>query len=174
MSTHHRLPTGDQLMLQTYLNDHRAGAAAGLALCERLAASNAGTELGETVSEICVEIAEDAASLDRIIEHLGLHQNPVKRTLALAAERLGRLKLNGQIKGYSPLSRLLEVEGLIAGIDAKRSLWRSLHAATPDGRVGDADLHRLTERADAQRERLLPHHDEAATNALATPLLDRR
>ena len=167
MTTRHLLPTGDQLMLQTYLNDHRAGAAAGLALCERLAASNEGTPLGATVSEICAEIAEDATSLDHVIEHLRLHQNPLKRTIALAGERVGRLKLNGQLTGYSPLSRLLEIESLLAGIDAKRSLWKSLLAVSPEGRVGDADLRQLIARADSQRERLLSHHDEAASQALA-------
>ena len=34
---------------------------------------------------------------------------------------VGRFKLNGQLRGYSPLSRLVELEILMAGIDAKRS-----------------------------------------------------
>lgn len=156
-------------MLQIYLNDHRAAVAGGLALAERLAANNEGTELGRTVSQICTEIDADARALDHIIEHLGLHKNPVKRTAAVVGERVGRLKLNGQVKGYSPLSRLLEIEGAMAVVGANRSLWRSLRAASGAGRIGDVDLGEFMERADSQYERLLPHHD-AAAGALADPL----
>lgn len=153
-----------------YLNDHRAGAAAGTALARRLATSNEGTELGHTVAEISQEIEQDAAALDSVIEHLGLTQNPVKRTAALALERVGRLKPNGQITGYSPLSRLLEVEGLMAAIAAKRALWRSLQASIDGQYLGDVDLQELIERADSQRERLRHHHDEAAQAVLAPAL----
>lgn len=72
------LPTGAGLLLQTYLNDHRAGAAAGLALCERLARNNDGNELGRTATELRADIADDAEALDRIVGALGLRQNPVK------------------------------------------------------------------------------------------------
>jgi hypothetical protein len=36
---------------------------------------------------------------------------------------------HGRIRGHSPLSRLIEFEGLATGIDAKRALW--LAAADP-------------------------------------------
>ena len=38
---------------------------------------------------------------------------------AWTAEELERLKLNGQLAGYSPLSRLVELEGLAVGIEGK-------------------------------------------------------
>jgi hypothetical protein len=75
-----------------------------------------------------------------------------------------RLKLNGWMVGYSPLSRLLELEMLLAGIDAKRSLWRSLAAAAlPE--LHDVDLDLLTRRASQQRERMVGHHEQAAVAA---------
>lgn len=164
--------SGPRIRLQIYLNDHRAGAAAGLAVGQRLAASNRGTELGTVVEVIVAEIEADARALDTIVEHFGLQPNPVKRTVALVAERLGRFKLNGQVTGYSPLSRLLEIEGLMAGIDLKRSLCASLRAVVAHERVGDIDLAELAERADSQRERLLPFHQAAAAQALAAGVLE--
>ena len=41
-------------------------------------------------------------------------------------EKLGRLKLNGQLLGYSPLSRLIELEGLMLGIAGKLAMWIAL------------------------------------------------
>ncbi|MGY6500041.1 MAG: hypothetical protein ACXIVQ_03960 [Acidimicrobiales bacterium] len=161
------LATGDRLQLQIYLNDHRAGAAGGLALGRRLAANNDGTDLGATVTEIVSEIEDEAPTLDRLISRFGLLPNPAKRTLVLVAERAGRFKTNGQLRGYAPLSRLLEIEGLMAGIHAKRSLWVGLRAAIGTGSIDDIDLDRLIAQADSQRERLLPHHEAAAVAALS-------
>ncbi|MGH2883806.1 MAG: hypothetical protein ACRDPA_14110 [Solirubrobacteraceae bacterium] len=41
-------------------------------------------------------------------------------------EKLGRLKFNGQVLGYSPLSRIVELEALSLGVHGKRALWRTL------------------------------------------------
>ena len=55
------------------------------------------------------------------------------------AEKLGRLKPNGQILGYSPLSRLVELETLALGITGKRSLWEALlGVADEDARLDRA------------------------------------
>ena len=158
--------TGDQkMLLQIYVNDHRAGAAGGLALVRRSRDSNQGTSLGDTLRVIADEIEEDAATLDRIAQHLGLRPNPVKQVAVQIAERIGRLKLNGRLRGYSPLSRVLELEGLLAGIDAKRKLWLALRTLVPDGEIAGIDLCALSERAESQRERLISHHHEAAVEA---------
>ena len=59
---------------------------------------------------------------------LGIERNRVKQTLGSIAEFAARVKSNGRLIRYSPLSRLLELEGLAAGIVTKRSLWQSLQA----------------------------------------------
>ena len=43
-------------------------------------------------------IAEDVATFERMMQRLGLRKNPVKAALATAAERVGRLKLNGRVR----------------------------------------------------------------------------
>ena len=66
------------------------------------------------------------------------------------AEKLGRLKLNGRLRGYSPLSRLLELEGLLIGITGKMALWKTL--AELEGAEGlGIDFAQLTARAAEQR-----------------------
>jgi hypothetical protein len=39
---------------------------------------------------------------------------------------VGRLKPNGQLRGYSPLSRVLELEGLAMGSSGQLGLWQTL------------------------------------------------
>lgn len=85
----------------------------------------------------------------------------VKHGLALAAERAGRLKLNGRLRGYSPLSRLLELEGLVLGATGKRALWRALREVD-DESLRSIDLVSLERRADAQLAELEQHRLEAA------------
>jgi hypothetical protein len=91
--------------------------------------------------------------------------------LAAAAERVGRLKLNGRILSPAPLSRVLEIELLMAGIDAKRSLWRSLEVSR-GGDVHSVDLGDLVRRAGDQRAMLRELHPEAARAAFVEPLVD--
>ena len=86
------------------------------------------------------------------------------------AKQAGRLKLNGQITGYSPLSRVIELEGLTIGIAGKRSLWRNLRdAADVADRLDGIDLDRLLSRAESQLERLEDQRVEAARRAFGTP-----
>jgi hypothetical protein len=89
-----------------------------------------------------------------------------KPALAWSAEKVGRLKLNGQLTGYSPLSRLLELEGLTIGVTGKRALWQSLaDLAARDERLAGFDFPALVRRADAQLEGLERHRRDAAAKA---------
>ena len=152
--------------LSIYLNDHLAGATAGLELARRLRGSNEGNpEFGPAVAEICAEIEADRETLIAIMERLGVGRGRLKPALAVAGERLGRLKPNGQLRGYSPLSRLDEIELLQIGVAGKRRLWRALehtHAAE----LASFDLGALAERATAQLVRLEALHVKAAALAL--------
>lgn len=149
-------------LLGIYLNDHLAGATLGVELARRLRSSNRGdAEFGEPLAKICAEIEEDYEALVRLMDRLGVDRNPVKPTLARVAERLGRLKLNGQLRGYSPLSRVLELEGLAGGIGLKLQLWNALEqnfGETLDG----FDFHALAERADRQGQQVEDLHLAAA------------
>jgi len=92
-------------------------------------------------------------------------QSKLKPLGALLAERLGRLKLNGRLWGYSPLSRLDELEALQLGVTGKRRLWRALEH-TRSGELRGFDFGALAERATEQLVRLEALHLKAAALAL--------
>ena len=152
--------------LSTYLNDHYAGSAAGLELAQRAAASNEGTELGTLLERLAAEIEEERAVLRSVIDAVGAEPNPAKAALAWAGEKAGRLKPNNQLSGYSPLSRLVEVEGLTMGIEGKRLLFVVL-SERDDPRLTAYDFVALAERAQRQRDELEPFRLAAAATAFA-------
>jgi hypothetical protein len=157
---------GPDRLLAIYLNDHLAGATLGVELARRLRSSNRGDpEMGEPLARLCAEIEEDRDTLIHLMERLGIARNPIKPALARLGERLGRLKLNGQLRGYSPLSRVLELEVLAAGIGGKIQLWNALEQSFGETLDG-FDFHALAERADNQGQRVEDLHLAAAQRAL--------
>lgn len=153
-------------LLAIYLNDHLAGSTAGVELARRLRASNEGDpEFGPALAEICAEIEADREALKATMARLGVGESKLKPLAAVLGERLGRLKPNGQLRGYSPLSRLVELELLQIGVAGKRRLWRALEQ-THGGELSDLDPGALAERATAQLRRLEALHLKAAALAL--------
>lgn len=153
--------------LAIYLNDHLAGATVGVELVRRTARENEGSALGGFLADILLpEIVEDRETLERLMASVGARRSRPKVALAWAAEKAARLKLNGELRRYSPLSRLLELEGLAAGIEGKRALWLSLAAVNGTEALSGFDFHALAERAASQRARLEQHRVAAAVSAL--------
>ncbi|MGI8594731.1 MAG: hypothetical protein ACR2ML_10280, partial [Solirubrobacteraceae bacterium] len=105
----------DLKLLAIYLQDHLAGASAGRELVKRAHASNASTSLGTFLADLAREIEEDRHSLLEAMRRVEVTPDRVKQALGIAGERVGRLKLNGRLRGYSPLSRVVELEGLAFG-----------------------------------------------------------
>jgi hypothetical protein len=138
--------------LSIYLNDHLAGATAGVELARRVRNSNRDdAELGRPISDLCAEIEADRDTLERAMGQLGIRRDPLKVKAGWLAEKVGRLKLNGQVRGYSPLSRVIELEGLCLGITGKIEIWRTLRRALGAEWSG-FDFVTLEERALRQRE----------------------
>jgi hypothetical protein len=161
-------------LLRIYLQDHRAAAGAGLALVRRVARNNRGTPFEATLARLSAQVSTDVETLDEILAALGLAPHTPKVALALMAERVGRFKPNGRLRSYSPLSRLLELEGLEAGINAKRMLWRALGPeAHRYPALNRFDLAVLEQRAVEQSRSLEEIHLEAARLALGTSTTDR-
>ena len=161
--------TDQDRLLAIYLNDHLAGAALGLELARRLRSSNQGdSEFGPPLAEICAEIEADSETLIRLMERLQVERGQLKPALARIGERLGRLKPNGQLRGYSPLSRVLELEVLSSGIGGKVQLWNALEERFGESLDG-FDFHALAERADRQGQRVEDLHLSAARRAFGRP-----
>src|SRR3954453_18155303 len=142
--------------LPIYLNDHYAGSTLGAELAKRAAKNNDGNaEFGPALASLATEIDEDRNDLRRIMEHLGVSEDRIKAGIFWMGEKVGRLKPNGELRQFSPLSRLVEIEGLITGVGGKHSLWRVLLTLAPqDARLDEAQLERLVQRAEDQLARL--------------------
>ena len=150
--------------LRVYLDDHRAGASAGLAVARRLA-DRYGDQPGYTaLRRLAGEIEADRDHLSTIRDHLGVDSGGFKRSLALLGERLRRLKHLAPPRSRPTLSLVEELEELSAGVYAKQRLWASLASAripTPAG----IDPAELIGRAADQLATLEGLHRQAASDA---------
>lgn len=156
--------------LSIYLNDHLAGSIIGANLARRAEANNRDNDYGERLAALATEIAEDKQSLEALMGTLDVSCDPFKAIAAWAGERLGRLKPNGRLLHYSPLSRLEEIEMLALGVTGKVALWQALRRTLADDlRVDAEELDRLIVRAESQRRRLEDLRLRAAADALGAP-----
>src|SRR3954463_3846943 len=115
--------------LSLYLQDHLAGATAGVRLARRCAVTGGRSDSGRALSEIAIEIEEDRATLVRLMDALEIHGSSAKNAAAWVAERLVRLKPNGRLRGEPSMQRRHELETLSLGIAGKIALWQALRAA---------------------------------------------
>ncbi|WP_329790478.1 SRPBCC family protein [Lentzea sp. DG1S-22] len=153
-------------LLGIYLNDH-------------LAAMTAGTELGRRVSRthpelrvLADDIEADREELLDFMREVGVESRPHKAAIGWLSEKAGRLKLNGKVLGRSPLSDVLELEGLRIGIEGKTALWRTLRKLKS---FDDDRLERLSARAASQAELVDQYrlrHAPQAFNAPSTSGVD--
>ncbi len=154
-------------LLRVYLNDQLALGVLWREVAQRARRNNEGTDAGAILERVSTGITEGVQTFERIMRRLGAAKNPVKTSAALAAERLMRLKLNGRVRGYSPLSRFVELDFLAMGIDGKKLLWTTLRDLAALGtRLPEVDFEQLIERAICQREDLEPHRAAAGRRAL--------
>jgi hypothetical protein len=151
-------------LLHIYLSDHLAGATGGIELAKRCLSNNRGATLGDFLEELVAELEADKRALESIMDTVRAPRAAWKQRAAWAAEKIGRLKLNGRIRGYSPLSRVLELEALCLAVEGKTCLWRSLEQSPASSRPHDLDG--LLARARSQRERLERHRVDAVALVL--------
>jgi hypothetical protein len=162
--------TADERYLAIYMNDQLALGTLWREIARRSARANQGTDTGEALRSVAEAIAEDVETFEQIMQRIGVPKTPAKPMLAMAGERLGRVKLNGHLRGYSPLSRFEELDFLVMGIDGKVVLWANLRDYAGLGaRLPEIDFERLIDRAKQQRKLLEPHHAKAGRTALGGP-----
>jgi hypothetical protein len=153
-------------LFHIYLRDHHAADTAGLALAHRTLQNNENSEFEQELRDLVRDIEEDSKALRLAMAELGVDPSPVKMLVARGVELVARLKSNGRVVQYSPSSRVLELEDIIAGLAAKQQFWRSLAVAGPDA-LPREQVDRLIERAGEQVERATALHDRAASVAFA-------
>ncbi|MFD3843566.1 hypothetical protein ACFWWC_46335 [Streptomyces sp. NPDC058642] len=153
--------------LAIYLNDHLAGATAGVELAARAAQEHRGSPFGEALENLRKEISQDRQALVRLLGDLDVPVRRYKVYGAWLGEKAGRAKPNGRLVRRSGLALLVELEALRLGALGKEVLWRGLLAASAQDARLDADrLEELLRRAERQINTLDALHSRAATALL--------
>ena len=153
--------------LGIYLNDHLAGATAGMQLARRVAGTRQAPAGQPELRQFASDVAEDRAALLDMMGTLGVPVRSYKVWAAWAGEKAGRLKPNGHLTTRSPLSNLEELEILRLGVEGKAAGWRTLRAlADTDGRLDAGRLDELISRARRQSEFLEDSRVRAARQVI--------
>lgn len=154
------------MYLGIYLKDQLALGIAWRELARRAANNNKGSDLGTALDRVATAIAEDVSTFRTLMRELDVKPDPVRNVAVTVAERIGRLKPNGRLLRYSPLSRFEELEFLTMGIDGKKQLWTTLRdLAGLRERLPDVDFDALIARAEQQRAELEPFRAKAGREA---------
>ena len=157
-------------LLGIYLNDHLAGATGGVELFRRAAGSAQGAVKDELL-RLTAEVEQDRDALLAVMRALGVPVRHYKVAAGWLLEKAGRLKSNGHLVSRSPLSDLVELEGLVLGVQGKAAGFRAVRRAaerdaTIAGQLTHIDLAQLVERAERQFEVLERLRQKAAERAL--------
>jgi hypothetical protein len=154
--------------LRIYLDDHLALLTGETELAARSQRSNRGSPLGDFLRQLRTDLRGQRVLLKDAMRRLGGQPNTVKSGAAWLAEKLGRLKLNGSLLTYSPLSRVLELETLAAAAQSRSALWDSLDAAARrEPRLSGIDFAASREQAERHLEELIRRRRYAAVEAFA-------
>ena len=97
---------------------------------------------------------------------LGVKTDHLKVAAGWVGEKIGRLKPNAQLRGYSPLSPLVELEGLSIGIHGKLAMWRALAEVAEELGLDRERLQGLAVRAESQQADVERHRVDVARRAL--------
>lgn len=141
--------------LETYLNDHLAGATAGVELLQRLESEHTGTALGALVTELKPDVESDRRELESIIQRLQLSRSALREAAGWLGEKMNELKLRVDDPASGALRLLESLEAMSLGIEGKRALWLAMSAAAENfTELGGIDYDRLLRRAVDQRQRI--------------------
>jgi len=154
--------------IETYLNDHLAGAVAAIELLEHLESAHKGTSLQIRFAELRRDISADRHELESLMVALNVDQSSLRKASAWLTEKFTQLKLRLDDPSGGPLLLLESIEVISLGIEGKRLLWRALRATSEKSYALKAlDYERLIKRAEEQRDRVETIRLEAARQALA-------
>ncbi len=153
-------------LLAIYLDDHVAVVVGTRELVKRMLGQTRDEAIRSFLEELQPELEHSERELTRALEELGRRPSIAKRTAAWLAEKAGRIKPNGNISGYSPLTRVVELEYLATALELERSCWRTLHAAAPQLARPDGAFAAEAKRVEQRLQLADDLRQEAAEAAL--------
>lgn len=139
--------------IETYLQDHYAGSAAGVDAFRRVAKGHGEQEVRGKVGRLAYDIEEDQRLLEKIMSAFKVKPNRFKTVPARIGEKVARFKPNERLVQRSPLSDIEELEALTAAVHAKSLSWRLLLEVNDD-RLDKTLIQQLLDRAKEQESEL--------------------
>ncbi len=151
--------------LDTYLNDHLAGATAGVNLAEMASAEHRQDDHGPFFGQIASDIKTDFTTLETLMEDLAVDRSATKTAAAEIGSKVMTPKFTGDDDG---LNAFVALETLSIGVEGKACMWKALKTVA-DGypALGELDIDALIARAEDQRSRIEDKRLEIAPDALA-------
>jgi len=151
--------------LDTYLNDHMAGATAGTNLAKMAAEEHQTDEHGPFFSEIYAAVSADKDTLAQLISALGVEESASKTALAEVGSKLMGPKFTAGED--DELNAFVTLETLSIGVEGKVCMWKALKTVAGDyPAFGEFDIDDLLARATSQREKIETQRQKIAPQAL--------
>jgi len=155
--------------ISIYLNDHLAIMSAESELIQRTARANPSTPLSECLWEIFTELRQQKDAVTAAIDRRGGQVSLIKQNAAWLLEKLGRLKFNGTVASYADLSRVVEIEAMIAAGEARLTMWKVLLESTSEIGYTRSLYEAFHDNTKQGLKALRHHHGEAASIAFPQP-----
>ena len=151
--------------LDTYLNDHIAGATAGTNLAKMAAQEHQTDEHGPFFSEIYAAIQADFDTLQELAGALGVKNSATKSALAEIGSKIMAPKFTGG--DDDELNAFVTLETLSIGVEGKVCMWKALGTVASDyPAFAGYDVDELLARATSQREKIEEQRQKLAPRAL--------
>ena len=127
-------------LLVLYIQDHLAVLVGATELARRIHRESRSEQIRALLARAAAQFADDRAAAERLLREIGGRPAPAKELAAWTAEKIGRLKANGNPTGYSPLTRAVELEGLGLALAADRALWVAVERTGPEPARAEAGV----------------------------------
>lgn len=141
--------------LTAYLHDHLAGADAAIQAVDRLRHAHAGSREGTLFASLYERFLEDRGIVEGLLFDLNASSRSAKRAVGQLAGKALRVAAG---RATDDLSLFYALEGLAAGVQGKRCMWRALQTVEPPLRAPlrtlEADAVKQWEEIETCRLRL--------------------
>ncbi len=157
--------------MRIYLDDHLSMIVGEMELIERCHNSNRQSALGSFLENLLSDLRVQKEIVEKVFHCLEFEvsiQGQLKQGVAWLAEKIGRFKLNDSLLEYSELSRVVELEAMMAIAQERIALWVTLNSLkTLESRFKDFDFSLILMQSELQHDELKTHHHSAITKAFA-------
>jgi hypothetical protein len=154
--------------IHVYLNDHLAGATAGVELAKQASERHDG-ELGEFFAQLADEVSADYNTLTSLMDQMDAHASGAKEVLAKAGSEISEAKFSGESMDDPEFGTFITLETLSIGVEGKLCMWKALKVVADDyPELSSTDIDTLIERAQSQRDKIEGKRLEVASTALSS------